>query len=79
MGEGSVYRRKSDGYWIAKYRVAAGRWKYLYRRSKGEARKTLREALKDRDDGIAPVGKMTLNDLLDGWLRTWKGHKSQNA
>ena len=73
MGEGSVFRRKSDGYWIAKYRVAAGRWKYLYRRSKGEARKTLREALKGRDDGIVPVGKMILNDLLDSWLEDLEG------
>ena len=72
MSEGSIYRRK-DGYWIAKYRDADGGWKYLYRKTKGEARKALREALKDRDEGIVPVGKMSLNDLLDSWLEDIEG------
>ena len=39
MSEGSVFQR-ADGRWVAKYRDAGGRWRYVYR--KGEARKALR-------------------------------------
>ncbi len=53
MSEGTVFQR-SDGRWCAKYKDARGRWRYLYRKSKGEARKALRAALKDRDEGITP-------------------------
>ena len=38
MSEGSVSQR-ADGRWAAKYRDASGKWLYLYRKSKGEARK----------------------------------------
>jgi hypothetical protein len=54
--EGSVYQRK-DGRWVAQYKDARGKTRYLYRKSKGEARKALRQALKDRDEGIIPPGK----------------------
>ena len=64
MSEGSVYQRKSDLRWVAKWQVN-GKWRYLYRKTEAEARKALRKALRDRDDNIVPVGKMTLNDLLD--------------
>ena len=79
MSEGTVFQR-SDGRWCAKYKDARGSWRYLYRKSKGEARKALRAALKDRDEGIIPPTKITVGALLDEWLedirhdvshRTW--------
>ena len=79
MSEGTVFQR-SDGRWCAKYKDACGSWCYLYRKSKGEARKALRVALKDRDEGITPPSKMTVGKYLDEWLedmrdtvshRTW--------
>ncbi len=77
MGESSVYSRQSDGYCIAKHKSAAGRWKYLYSKTNGEARKALREALKDRDDGIIPaVTNITLNDLLESWLEDMESFKA---
>lgn len=78
MSEGSIYKRK-DGYWVAKYKDAAGQWKYLYRRTKGEARKALREALKNRDEGIVPATNITLNDLLDSWLEDMEGTVSRRT
>ena len=42
MSEGSVFQRK-DGKFCAKYKGADGAWKYLYRRTKTEAKKALRE------------------------------------
>ena len=82
--EGSVYRRK-DGRWVAQYRDAKGKVRYLYRKSKQEARKALREALRDRDEGYIPPSKITVGLYLDKWLderrqtispRTWKVQES---
>jgi integrase len=50
-GERSVYRRK-DGRWVAQYRDARGKVRYVYRKSRGEAKKAQREALADRDEGV---------------------------
>jgi hypothetical protein len=79
LSEGTVFQR-SDGRWCAKYKDIRGKWKYLYRKSKGEAKRALRQALKDRDEGIVPPSKMTVGALLDEWIedmredvshRTW--------
>ncbi len=67
MSEGSVYER-SDGRWCAKYKALDGSWKYLYRKTKPLAKKALREALKDRDDGVIPPSRITVNAMLDLWL-----------
>ena len=40
MSEGSVYWR-SDGRWVAKYKDTRGQWRYLYRKSKTEAKQAL--------------------------------------
>jgi integrase len=77
--EGSVYQRK-DGRWVAQYKDARGKTRYIYRKTKQEAKQALREALRDRDDGIVPPSKMTVGMYLDEWLedrretlsrRTW--------
>jgi integrase len=82
MSEGSAYQRK-DGRWVAKYKDARGTWRYIYRKTKAEARQALRQALKDRDEGISP-NKMTVSAFLDSWLedvrdgvsyRTWLNHE----
>jgi hypothetical protein len=68
MNEGSVFRR-ADGKWCAKWKDATGTWRYLYRKSKAEAKKALRQALKDRDEGIIPPTKTTVGVMLDEWLQ----------
>jgi transposase-like protein len=78
MSEGSTYRRK-DGRWVAKWKDANGKWCYLYRKTKADAKKTLRQALKDRDDHIVLVGKLTLNNLLDSWLEDMDGTVSRRT
>jgi integrase len=67
MSEGTVFER-SDGRWCAKWKDANGKWRYLYRKTKGEAKQALRDALQDRDDNIVPADKLTLNDAMDQWL-----------
>ena len=66
--EGSVYQRRKDGRWVAQYRDISGKVRYLYRKTKAEAKQALREALTDRDNGIVPPSKMTLEIYLDGWM-----------
>ena len=82
-GEGSVYQR-ADGRWVAKYKDLRGTWRYIYRKSKAEAKKTLRQALKDRDDRYLPASEVTVGTFLDSWLvdmryavghRTWLNHE----
>jgi hypothetical protein len=77
--EGSVYQRK-DSRWVAQYKDARGKTRYIYRKTRAEAKQTLRQALKDRDDGIIPPSKMTVGLYLDEWIedrrdtisrRTW--------
>ena len=63
---GSVFQR-ADGRWVAKYKDAKGTWRCIYRKSKGEAKRALRQVLKDRDEVISP-NKMTAAAHLDSWL-----------
>jgi integrase len=83
--EGSVYRRKSDGRWVAQYRDANDKVRYIYRRTKADAKKALREALQDRDDGYVPADKLTVGKYLGDWMevrksvvsaRTWRVQES---
>jgi integrase len=68
---------------VAKYKDIQGTWRYLYRKSKTEAKQALRQALKDRDEGISP-NSLTVGAFLDSWLddmqdtvshRTWLNHE----
>ncbi len=83
MSEGSVFQRK-DGKWCGKYKGNDGKWKYLYRKTRGEAKQSLREALRDREAGITTTDQ-TVNDALESWLediqdevsrRTWLNRES---
>jgi hypothetical protein len=78
MSEGSVFQR-SDGCWCAKWKDARGTWRYLFRKTKTEAKQTLREALRDRDDNIVPADKLTLNDALQQWPEGTEGTISRRT
>jgi len=55
MSEGSVFKRKSDGNWCAKYKGLDGKYHYIYRKSRQEAKQALRAELQLRDAGRTPV------------------------
>jgi len=65
--EGSVYQRK-DGRWVAQYRDAKDKVRYIYRKTRAEAKKALREALQDRDDDIVPDDRLIAGQYLDEWM-----------
>jgi integrase len=82
LSEGSVFQR-ADGRWVAKYKDTRDTWRYIYRQSKNEVKQALRQALKDRDDGISP-SKLPVAAFLNEWLedvrdsvshRTWLNHE----
>src|SRR5829696_2033973 len=82
--EGSVYQRK-DGRWVAQYRDARDKTRYIYRKTRQDAKRALREALQDRDDGYVPVDKLTVGLYLEEWMqerkntvsaRTWRVQES---
>ncbi len=76
--EGTVFQR-ADGRWCAKWKDADGKWRYLYRKTKAEAKQALREALRDRDDNIVPADRLTLSDALDAWLDSMKDSVSRRT
>jgi integrase len=78
VNEGSVFCRK-DGLFCAKYKNASGKWKYIYRKTKAEAKKALRDALQDRDDGIIPANKTTVGMLLDQWVEDMRQDVSERT
>jgi integrase len=70
-GEGTVSERK-DGRWEARYFVREdGQWRRrsLYGKTKAEASRKLREALRNRGQGVpTPRGSATVGDFLAAWL-----------
>src|SRR5829696_3988296 len=83
--EGSIYQRQSDGRWVAQYRDAKDKVRYIYRKTRQDAKRALREALADRDEGFVPAEKMTVGLYLAEWMderkntisaRTWRSQES---
>ena len=73
-GEGSVYRRASDGLWIGAVTTGydmhgRSRRKTVSGRTKAEAAKRLRQLLHDLDNGLPPTDdRITVTDFLERWL-----------
>src|SRR5688572_22442661 len=66
--EGSIYRRKSDGRWVAAYTVN-GKQKYQYAGTKEEARQKLRDMQRRQEQGQpVTLPRQTLGQFLDRWL-----------
>lgn len=67
-GEGSIYRRKRDGRWVASVSIA-GKRKVYYGDSRGEAREWLTAALRSRQQGLLMAGPaQTVERYLNRWL-----------
>jgi hypothetical protein len=79
VSEGSVLVPGSDGRACAVYKDAKGNTRYLYAETKTEVRRKLRQALKDRDEGLIPPSKMTVANLLDEWLEDMGGDVSHET
>ena len=73
-GDGSIYQRKSDGLWIAKYTHTPGKPpKVMYGKTELEAKKKLREFKKEASkNDFVEIQKITVKDYMDEWLHTVK-------
>ena len=73
-GDGSIYQRKSDGLWIAKYTHTPGKKpKVLYGKTELEAKKKLREYKKEiAASGFPEKNKTTVKQYMDNWFYTVK-------
>ena len=49
-----------------------GSWRYVYRKTKADAKEALKEAIRDQEAGISP-DKLTVSDYLEDWLESQKG------
>ena len=68
-GEGSIYRRKSDGYWVGSLSLPDGNRKVFYGKKQSEVIAKLDEAANDLRRGMLAVGSnTTLQEYLENWL-----------
>lgn len=67
-GEGTI-RQRRPGQWEARYVAADGRRRSLYAETRRDVVAALRDALRDAQHGILPIGRqMTVGEWLDAWL-----------
>jgi len=69
-GGGSVYQRKGDGRWVAKFKVeATGKWRELYARTEKEAYAKLQQALFEQKQGtLVTAPQQSLQAHMEHWL-----------
>jgi integrase len=71
-GEGTIYRRKSDGRWVGMYTantLEGVKRRAVYGKSKKEVRLKLTGAIADRDKGLVfDAGNLSVGEYLDCWL-----------
>ena len=68
-GEGSVYRRKSDGRWVGSLSLPDGTRKVFYAKKQSEVIAKLDEAANDLRRGMLTIGSnTTLQEYLENWL-----------
>ncbi len=79
MSEGSIFQRK-DGRWVGKFKDVNGSWKCVYRKTKPEAKKALREALTARDNGLVRVKNgVSIGALVEDWIEDNKDDVSERT
>ncbi len=72
-GEGSVYRRKGDGKWVASLTLEGGKRKVFYAKTRTEVKEKLQEAQEKLGKGLLVLGpEQTLGEYLGEWLRARK-------
>lgn len=71
-GEGSIYKRQSDGRWVGQYfdhTAVPPKYRYVYAKTQAEALQRLNEAMAKRGNGLAfDADRSTLGEFLDRWI-----------
>jgi hypothetical protein len=79
-GEGSIYRRSSDGRWVAQIeagRAPSGRRRYAraVRRTRKDAQKALKDLIRSADAGLTPGQSSTETKAVAAYLTALMGAK----
>ena len=75
QGEGSIYKRKRDGLWVAQYLAETpdGRTKRKYIYKRDDVADRLAEIMKERGGGLLlDAGNLTVAEFLADWLESEK-------
>ncbi len=68
-GEGSIYRRKEDGKWVASLTLENGKRKVFYGKTRKEVKEKLTTALHEQQQGtLVTAGPQTVEQYLTDWL-----------
>jgi integrase len=75
--EGSIYRRKKDGLWVAQYLVdtpdGKTKRKYIYGKKRKDVADKLADVQKERGEGLLlDAGTLTVAEFLADWLESEK-------
>jgi hypothetical protein len=75
--EGSIYRRRRDGLWVAQYLVdtpeGKTKRKYIYGHKRKDVADRLAEVHKDRGEGLLlDAGNLKVAEFLANWLESEK-------
>ena len=70
-GEGSIYRRKSDGRWVGQFKeptAAGGKQRYVYAKTQQEALNKLKEEMAKAESGLlVEDARTTVGEYLGWW------------
>jgi len=67
--EGSIYRRKSDGKWVASITLDDGKRKVFYGKTQKEVKDTLAKARSEQEQGtLITAPEQTVAQFLNDWL-----------
>ncbi len=71
--EGSIYRRKSDGKWVASITLDNGKRKVIYGNTKREVTEKLIKVRSEQQQGILPTdSKMKMSEYIQNWLESYR-------
>jgi len=68
QNEASIYKRKSDGYWVGAVTVASGRRKVVYAKVRADVVRKVDEIRATLSQGIQLPKRMTITELITLWL-----------
>jgi len=72
QNEASIYKRKSDGYWVGAVTVASGRRKVVYAKVRADVVRKVDEIRATLSQGIQLPKRMTITELITLWLEAKK-------
>ena len=75
-GEGSIYRRKSDGKWTGSVTLDDGKRKVIYGKTRSEVQEKMKTLLHEQQQGkLVATSSQTVEQFVVDWLENTHRHK----